>query len=107
MRKRLTILGVLLAISANGTFGAVTEFGNPGCNEWVSANNSGNKVWLLGYLSGLNLAFAKANNDPLDKVQSVEDTFVWMDNYCRNNPKKTIGEAAQVFYGELKMKGKQ
>lgn len=106
LKKLLTVLSVFLVISANVAFAAVTEFGNPECKEWVDTNNPGNKVWLLGYLSGLNLAYANAKNDPLDHMENVEEAFIWMDSYCRNNPKKTVGEAAQVFYAELKRKGK-
>ncbi len=105
LKKLFAALNVFLVVSANGALAAVTEFGNPECKEWVDTNNPGNKVWLLGYLSGLNLAYAKANNDPLDHMENVEQAFTWMNAYCKRNPKKTVGEAAQIFYMELKKKG--
>ncbi len=58
----------------------------------------------MGYLSGINLMVADKNKDPLDKINSAEQIFVWMDNYCRANPLKNVREGAQDLFIELQKK---
>jgi hypothetical protein len=106
MKKLSACLAILLVMSTHAAIGAVTEFGNPTCIDWVKADSPGNKVWLLGYLSGINVAVAKASKDPLDNMDNADEAFTWMSTYCRNNPTKTVGEAAQVFYTQFKMRSR-
>jgi hypothetical protein len=47
---------------------------------------------------------ADKNKDPLDKINSAEQIFVWMDNYCRANPLKNVREGAQDLFIELQKK---
>ena len=39
--------------------------------------------------------------DPLDALSSAEQAFIWMDNYCRVNPLKHIGDGAEDLAVEL------
>ncbi len=84
-----------------------TIFGAPDCGQWVKDNNPNRKAWLLGYMSGLNVAHELADlkpKDPLDKMRSAEQAFLWIDNYCKANPLKTVAIAGLELFQELKSK---
>ena len=78
-----------------------TMFGSPDCGQWLADRASHQKSWLLGFLSGLNVAIAEKNFDPLDRLNSADQAFAWMDNYCRNNPLKLVSAGAAKLYEEL------
>ena len=78
----------------------VTMFGGPDCGQWLSRTDT-RKAWVLGFMSGINSVVANKNLDPLDKINSANQIFVWMDNYCRNNPLKTASDGGQILYKEL------
>jgi hypothetical protein len=52
------------------------------------------QAWLIGYLSGLASGTGKEVIKDLDD-QSI---FLWIDNYCRDNPLKRTFEAAEELY---------
>ncbi|MCA3183934.1 MAG: hypothetical protein INH13_09990 [Cupriavidus sp.] len=56
---------------------------------------------MTGYMSGLNAANASPGADPLAKVNSSDQIFAWMDNYCGANPLKFLSDGAQALYAEL------
>lgn len=77
-------------------------FGGSDCGQWFK-NKEISSTWLLGYLSGINAAISKGH-DPLEKLNSAEQAFLWMDNYCRNNPLQTVQIGANKLYKELHLK---
>lgn len=80
-------------------------YGLPDCGQWIKEtpiNKEQNKWWLLGFLSGLNVD--ERVGDSLAKTTSTKQIFLWMDNYCMNNPLKNVGEGAQVLMVELMKK---
>jgi hypothetical protein len=98
------VLGLLLvqpAISQTGT-----TFGMSDCGQWVSTSKSNFAVraWLLGFMSGVNSGRATAKRDPLDKINSSEQIFLWMDNFCQKNPLKNVQEGGNILYLELEAK---
>jgi hypothetical protein len=76
------------------------------CGQWVSISksNSSLRAWLLGYLSGLNSGQEVTKSDPLDKINSSQQIFLWMDNFCQKNPLKNVQEGANTLYFELLIK---
>ena len=103
MKARL----LLLAVLATATFrvSAGTSFGGADCGQWFNeANQLNAKIWLSGYLSGLNSADGKQFGDPLSKLRSMEQAFLWVDNYCKANPLSTLPEAGNLLYIELRGK---
>ena len=87
----------------------VAIFGGSDCGQWVanSKSNFSLKAWLLGYISGLNAGLVgDSKNDPLRKINSAEQIFLWMDNFCQKNPLKTVQEGGKALYSELKTKSK-
>ncbi|MDM0079215.1 hypothetical protein QTI17_01290 [Variovorax sp. J31P179] len=93
----------LLACLSNGF--AFTTFGSYDCGQWFTKREVA-KSWLLGLLSGLNFMVAdeKKGNDPLSKLGSADQAFLWMDNYCRANPLKSVTDGGIDLYIEIQMK---
>jgi hypothetical protein len=62
----------------------------------------------LGFVSGNNLVTA-ATLSPTPKVRlhdplatiSAQQIYLWMDNYCRANPLKTVDEGGILLYEEI------
>ena len=102
MRNKRPLVLLLLAFClAQPALGA-TVFGTPDCGEWLSGKKGKelDKAWLIGYLSGISVANPK-EGDPLGKISSIEQIFVWMNNYCQRNPLKDISDGANRLFSEL------
>jgi hypothetical protein len=37
-------------------------------------------------------------------INSANQVFLWMDNYCKTNPLKTVGDGGWVLFKELRKK---
>ena len=92
------LLASAIAIDAR----AVTTQGSTECVQWArqraaktDANLSG-EFWLLGYLSGL----AAASRTEVFPKES-ESLFLWVDNYCRSNPRHSLSDAGIALFIEL------
>jgi hypothetical protein len=110
MKKRLISL-VLLALSFNlcllkPAFSApVSLFGVPDCGQWVNRKSEPDKAWLLGYVSGLNFKHVeKGGTNALETVNSADQMFVWMTNYCQKNPMSKLSDAGFEMFQELLIK---
>lgn len=82
-------------------------FGVPDCGKWITQADFAKKSWLLGFISGLNVAYKTFNPnsiDPLDKLSSGEQALVWMDKYCRENPLQRVDTGGTVLFLELRNK---
>jgi hypothetical protein len=107
---RITFLG--LAITAALTGGASAEdkivygAGTITCGEWQQYRSSGNKpasyqaqAWIDGYLSGSN-----ASGDGPDFLAPKPTSiayYVWIDNYCAQNPLNPLLQAVFKLEKEL------
>lgn len=76
--------------------------GTPSCGEWVKERKEGHayakEAWLMGYLSGIAAAHA---TDYL-KGANHESIYLWVDNYCRDNPLDLYHNGVQNLLSELK-----
>jgi len=81
----------------------VTMFGNSDCGQWVANSKSdfAMKTWLLGFMSGLSSGISDPKNDPLKKINSAEQIYLWMDNYCTKNPLRTVSSGGNNLFLEL------
>ena len=96
------MLGCLLMFAAPAW--STPSWGEPDCGEWLQARSSNAKDWLVGYLSGMSLAWAAEGRtpaQPLTALTSPEEPFIWMGNYCRANPRESIGRGATILFFEL------
>ena len=100
------LISLVLTVSTPPAFAVIT-FGSYDCGQWFNAGPPA-KSWLLGFLSGVNFMVAnpKKRYDPLDTMNSAEQAYLWMDNYCKANPLKTIANGASDLYMELQEKSK-
>ena len=101
-----TIFVILLAIGAVTNVSAQAGFGGADCGEWIRSPSEPKRHWLLGYVSGLSKMyyFNGRNDDPLDKINSAQQIFLWMDNYCKNNPLKSVRTGGDDLFIELMKK---
>ncbi len=80
------------------------------CDNWVAEKRLAqtakemNKVavlitksWFLGYLSG------RADNSGKDFLKGTDSDsiFLWLDNYCRDNPQAKLDQAGLALAREL------
>jgi hypothetical protein len=103
-KMKTKLLTALIAIAISNPASAVISIGAPDCGEWLKdtgARGEMNKSWLLGFVSGLNLDGRNENQNPLRKISSAKQIYVWMDNYCRKNPLKTLHDGGQDLIIEL------
>lgn len=97
-------LFALLAAGLSPVAQAYTTFGAPDCGKWVNAPSNQQKAWLLGFMSGMNAnhqVLRPELKDPLDPLNSADQIFLWMDNYCKANPLKTVGDGGVALFTEL------
>jgi hypothetical protein len=106
VNKKVAIVLTTFVLLTQPVFGQ-TVFGMPDCGEWINKANNPQKGWLLGYMSGLNTLHDIEDlkpESPLKKINSANQVFLWMDNYCKTNPLKTVGDGGWVLFKELRKK---
>ena len=106
MKKSVAFIVCALLVAS--TY-AVTVRGVRSCGKWiaahpippsVSADSLAQESWLVGYLSGVSV---ESNVDVLKNVDN-ESIFLWMNNYCQQNPLMDIGDGGYTLFLELKRK---
>jgi hypothetical protein len=105
---RTFLLFALLSVATPSW--AVEIRGSRSCGKWVKDREEkgwsgpANQTWLAGYLSGLavgaNIEFWNKHGNKLDN----ESVNLWMDNYCRANPLKSIHEGGYSLFIEHTVK---
>jgi hypothetical protein len=102
--KNLLIAGVTGLIFLNHA-SASTTWGASDCGEWVaeSKSNASMRGWLLGFMTGLGAMheITGKTDNPLSKLNSGQQIYLWMDNYCQRNPLKTISLGGVDLFYEL------
>ena len=88
---------------------AAVMFGGYDCGQWVNRlrGRAPAESWVLGYLSGLSVAHERAGmlpQDPLDTLNSADQIYVWLDNFCQANPLRKLDGAANELFAEVKAK---
>jgi hypothetical protein len=94
---------LVLMQGANAQQATVTSIGDYDCGEWFTKKQPA-RTWLLGYLSGLAAGDSQAKVDVLDRLNSADQAYFWMDNYCKANPLKNISSGAIQLYFEVEGK---
>ncbi len=82
------------------------SIGNRDCGQWIKEDKEYQKAlsqtWLLGYMTGLNLADTQGR-DSLRKV-SAQQIFLWMDNFCKARPLENVSDGGHDLMAELRKK---
>lgn len=107
---KITALLAAVTLAATLTSGitwAQTTIGTPDCGEWIKSQSHAKRAWLVGYLSGMSTLhhFNEGDpKDPLRALQSADQAFLWMDNFCQRNPLKTVSDGGADLFVELMKK---
>jgi len=102
---RFAVLALAVAISTaqaqeeRGIIGP-TDFS---CGKWINTpkrtlNHEQQRMWILGYLSGINI---ESSSDFL-RNRDADGLTVWIDNYCRQYPLRAITQAINALVDELR-----
>jgi len=102
------LAGSLLCISCCAS--AVEIKGARTCGKWTEEKRQADgtkemnripvvitRSWLLGYLSGR----AEATGRDFLRGTDSDSIFLWLDNYCRANPKAGLDQAGNDLAREL------
>ena len=102
------IAGCLLALNVYAA--AVEIKGARSCGKWIEEKRMANSLkemnripalitrsWFLGYLSGR----ADESGRNFLKGTDIDSIFLWLDNYCRANPKANLDKAGNDLAREL------
>jgi hypothetical protein len=107
------ILIIAMALVSSGTWGGYLSMGvgTKSCRTFVSDRQAANKSyystlnWVSGFITGGNVEREKrGDNSDIGEGIDFESTALWLDNYCRANPSKNLGNAADMFVQELMSK---
>jgi hypothetical protein len=100
---------MLLLVLFSSTAAAVITMARPSCGQWVKERTPDGRTaqsyrfWLLGYVSGM------AVSSGTDALRDTDNASIelWMDNYCRANPLKSVDEGGAALFNELAQKTKR
>ncbi len=97
------IAAAAICLAAQSSFAReTTTIGTPDCGQWLTEKTPIRKIWLAGFLSGMNVFhMATSNRDPLDGLSSMDQAYAWMDSYCGKNPLNNIGHGGLDLFIEL------
>jgi hypothetical protein len=76
------------------------------CGQWLKdpKQRTVDGAWLLGFMSGISIMYGNKTSDPLAKVNSAQQIYAWMDNYCQKNPLSDVGTGGLDLFIELTKK---
>ena len=102
MKKMLFMLILILCISSNAS-GYVMGGGAAGCGQMINNSTDTNyrnwdTLWLQGYISALNTAYAGS------KFADADSIYYETLRICKENPLLKVWEAANKTYINLKNK---
>lgn len=104
-KTHLAVLLLTICMMKPASSAPVTLFGVPDCGQWVNQKSEPDKGWLLGFLSGLNYkSVDRGGTNVLKVVNSADQIFVWMTNYCQKNPMSKLSNAGNELFIELLIK---
>jgi len=100
--KKMT-MALVLSFAFFPNVWAQTGFGGSDCGEWIRTPSEGKRQWLIGYMSGLSMMhyLNRKDDDPLNKINSANQIFLWMDNFCKTHPLKNVRTGGQELFIEL------
>lgn len=109
--KKVTVAFTTMLLLVQPVF-AQAIFGGSDCGQWVNSKTATRQAWVLGFMSGMSVgtyyfatpADRKVNGDWLDKVNSSDQIFIFIDNYCQKNPLRKVESAGLALYLELTSK---
>lgn len=88
--KSLGVLFCVILLGNTALAEGITAQGGVDCAQWVGARTENisilNEQYLIGFLDGLALGKQIEFWEAKEVSVSREQTFFWMDMYCKDNP---------------------
>lgn len=86
---------------------ALSGAGTTSCGSYAAASKKENLAalhvsWAQGFLSGMNLAYARSSGKDLVLLPDSDTIQLYLDKYCRNNPLKSPLDGASNLFDELR-----
>ncbi len=101
----LLLVAFLLHPTYSNSQQLLANIGAVDCGLWLKDNDrmkSLYKSWLMGFLTGMNLSDTKVvKANFLERLSSPSQAYVFVDNYCQQNPLKNTIDAAIVLVLDL------
>ncbi len=94
------LAAAFLLVHTNCMAAGQTYFGTTDCAQWTENKLAARKAWVIGYISGVNVMW-RGEGDPLKRIKSIDQLFLWIDNYCINNPLGNVKEGSDALFREL------
>ena len=105
--QKICAVALLGTLAMGDASAGITIQGPASCGQWVTSRReigepvNLRQMWVLGYLSGLAMASGKNFWGTPDKNKlDPESAYLWIDDYCRANPRKRTDEAADALFHE-------
>lgn len=100
----LALVGLTLNQASFDVKAEVTVRGMGSCGKWVQTKGTSARLspeaWVVGFISGI----ALGTNVDLLKSNDNESLFLWLDNFCRDNPLLPLYDASNKLSLELEKK---
>jgi len=101
MKKIMLVVAVMTFTPVHAQ--TITVMGSRSCGQWAAVSGDPTveraviKNWLTGFMSGLAMGQGK---DILEQTDA-DSIYLWMDNYCRENPLNSLSNGGNTLYHEL------
>jgi len=83
----------------------ISNFGGTDCGTWINQKRITDRSWAVGFISGVNASLSTEKNDILGKnIKSGEQVWLYVDNYCQNNPLSLVQDALVNLWVEIRKK---
>jgi hypothetical protein len=108
LRKIVLSLALVATMWTSVVDAQVNVMGSPDCAEWAQENKNKlnrtyDETWLSAYLSGLAIGSGTEFWKREETMLSIEQVYLWIDNYCRANPLENVSDGAMTLFLEVTM----
>lgn len=100
----IAALGTLVAASVASAH-IVDTRGSSTCEAWTKQRPKQSKLleaWMLGFVSGQ----AQIADIDIPKGITSDAIFVWMDKYCKKNPRQGLAMGGYMLFSEIQTDGR-
>jgi len=108
----IVLLFTFALVTAKDKDGQFESYDPRSCGDWVHArkvggvNQTADATWISGYITAYNLQTPDVYSI-IGNTTDMKSVYLWMDQYCRENPLSRMVEGMQVLTYELWPKRKR
>jgi hypothetical protein len=101
---RIMLFGLFLTLSSAASAQVLMQ-GAIDCGRWINARTTNQSVafehYILGHINGMSLGSEVSIWGQQNISVSKEQTYLWFDKYCRDNPLRQVVEGSIKFADEM------